>query len=74
MKKTVEVEIKAQEQNAGLNWDELFVYETLTFELTTYEETYKKVSEKVQELANEWNLQTRWNYKGQLQDYYVKPF
>ncbi|WP_062200844.1 antitoxin VbhA family protein [Massilibacterium senegalense] len=51
--------------------DELFVYETLTFELTTYEETYKKVSEKVQELANDWNLQARWNYKGQLQGYYV---
>ncbi len=74
MKKTVEVEIKVQNQNGGLNWDELFVYETLTFELTTYEETYKKVSEKVQELANDWNLQTRWNYKGQLQGYYVKPF
>ena len=74
MKKTVEVEIKVQNQNAVLNWDELFVYETLTFELTTYEETYKKVSEKVQELANEWNLQTRWNYKGQLQGYYVKTF
>lgn len=70
--KIVEVEIKVQ--SGGLSWDELPVYETLTFELTTYEETYKKVSEKIQEFANDWNLQTRWNYKGQLQGYYVKPF
>lgn len=70
--KTVEVEIKVQ--NGGLNWDELYVYETLTFELTTYEETYKKVNEHVQRIANELNLQIRWNYKGQLQGYYVRPF
>lgn len=69
---TVVIEIKVQ--NGGLNWDELFVYDTLTFELTTYEETYKKVNEHVQNLANELHLQIRWNYKGQLQGYYVRPY
>lgn len=43
--KTVEIEIRVQ--NGGLNWNELYVYDTLTFELTTYEETYKKVNENI---------------------------
>ena len=69
--KTVKIEIRVQ--NGGLNWNELFVYDTLTFVLTTYEETYKKVNEHVQGLANDWNLLIRWNYQGQLQGYYVRP-
>ncbi len=69
--KTVEIEIRVQE--GGQNWNELYVYDTLTFELTTYEETYKKVNEHVQGLANDRNLQIRCNYQGQLQGYYVRP-
>lgn len=69
--KTVTIEIKAQ--TGGFSWNDIQVFETLDFELTTYEETYKKVNEHVQALAKSWNVQMRWNYKDQLQGYYVNP-